>query len=57
MRICLLLSVVIGIAAGLLARHFLPVDSMWVYIIIGVTAGIVIFCVVRIIISKGKQSS
>ena len=57
MRICLLVSVVLGITAGLLARQYLPVDSFWVHVIIGITAGIFIFCVIRIIISKGKQSS
>jgi len=57
MRICLPLSVVLGVAAGLLARHLLPVDSVWVNVIIGITAGIVILCVVRVIGSKRKPSS
>ena len=57
MRICLPLSVILGVAAGLLARHFLPVDSVWANVIIGITAGIVILCVVRTILSKGKKSS
>jgi hypothetical protein len=57
MRIYLPLSVVLGVAAGLLAHRFLPVGSIWIGVIVGVTAGIVIFCVVLVIRSKGKTSS
>ena len=57
MRLCLLITVVVGVTAGLLAKNFLPVDSFWADVIIGITAGLVVLCVVRILLSKGKKSS
>ena len=54
-RVCLPASVILGIAAGLLAQRFLPAGSFWVDVIIGITAGIAFFCVVKVILSRGKQ--
>ena len=54
MRIRLLLGVALGVAAGLLAGNFIPADSIWPGIIIGVAIGIAFFVLVQVIRGKAK---
>lgn len=54
MRIRMLLGVALGVGAGLLAHRFIPVDSIWPGVIIGVAVGIAIFALIQVILGKGK---
>ena len=54
MRILLLLGVALGVAAGLLAGHFIPTDSIWPGIIIGVAVGAAFFILIQVIRNKAR---
>ena len=54
MRIRLLLGVALGVAAGLLANRFIPADSIWPGVIIGVAVGCAFFVLIQVIRGKGK---
>jgi predicted small secreted protein len=53
-RIRILLGVALGVAAGLLSNHFIPVDGIWSDLIIGVAVGVGFFVLVQTITGKGK---
>ena len=54
MRIRLLSGVALGVAAGLLAGHFIPTDNIWPGVIIGVAVGAAFFFLIQVIRGKGK---
>ena len=53
-RIRLLLGVALGVAAGLLANRYIPADSIWPDLIIGVGVGLAFFFLVQVISGKWK---
>jgi len=54
MRIRLLLGVALGVTAGLLANRYIPADSIWPDLIIGVGVGLAFFFLVQVISGKWK---
>ena len=54
MRIRLFSGVALGVAAGLLAHRYIPADSIWPYVIIGVAVGVAVFILFQVISGKGK---
>ena len=54
MRILLLSGVALGVAAGILAGHFIPADGIWPGMIIGVAIGVAFFVLVQVI--RGKAN-
>ena len=54
MRIRLLLGIALGVAAGLLANRFIPVDSIAPDLVIGVAVGVAFYILVQVIRGKGK---
>lgn len=55
MRIRLLLGVALGVASGLLAHRYIPAESIWPDVLIGVGVGIVFFFLIHVF--KGKWKS
>ena len=53
MRIRLFAGVALGVAAGLLAKHFIPADGIWPGVIIGVAVGCAFFVLIEVIRGKG----
>lgn len=56
MRILLLLGVALGVAAGLLAGHFIPGDGIWPDVIIGVAVGFSFYVLIQVIRGKGRPA-
>ena len=54
MRVRLLLGVVLGCASGLFAHRFIPSDSIWPGVIIGVAVGLAVFVLIQVIRGKVK---
>ena len=54
MRIRLLVGVVLGVISGLLANRYIPADSIWPGVIIGIAVGVAIIVLIQVIRGKGK---
>ena len=52
MRIRLLAGVVLGVTVGLLAHRYIPADSIWPGVIIGVAVGGCVFVLIQVIMGK-----
>jgi hypothetical protein len=48
------LGVALGVAAGLLAHRYIPVEHIWLGLIIGLAVGISIFILFHVIRGKGN---
>ena len=57
MRILLPIGVALGVAAGLLSDRFIPTDSIWPGVIIGVAVGAAFFVLIKAITGKGKETT